>query len=233
MSEPITNLADAVAAQGALPVPVPVGPEPQASERDRLRVAFIAALETAHETHPCPVTGRPYWLVCVHYDEAGRMSGVGSCHSERRADAVLAVRDAEVEFLISEADRLAARVAELLAERHVTNEALDDAVRALRADRDGGLCADCGHVESAHAVDAERPCDASGGRVRSCTCAWFIPREGLRAPSADVSADKLTRTFAPSQALREDAPGEEAVRHSVDAQFPKVAEFLRETGGAS
>jgi hypothetical protein len=34
---------------------------------------------------------------------------------------------------VSELDRLRAQVAELLAERHVTNEALDDAVQELRA----------------------------------------------------------------------------------------------------
>lgn len=107
-------------------LPVPVGPEPQASERDRLRAALVVALENAHQTHPCPEYGNPYWTGCVHYDEAGRVSGVGSCHNGRRADAVLAVRDAEVE-------RLRARIAELEAERHSTNAALDDAVQELRA----------------------------------------------------------------------------------------------------
>jgi hypothetical protein len=113
-------------------LPVPVGPVPQASERNRLRAAYVAALNEAHKTHPCPVTGRPYWSGCVHYDDAGHVSGVGSCHSERRADAVLAVRDVEME-------RLRARVAELEAERHSTNEALDDAVQELRA-RQSCLC---------------------------------------------------------------------------------------------
>lgn len=108
---------------GALPMPVL--PEPLSPERDRLRAAFVEALDNAHHTHPCPEYGKPYWTGCVHYDETGRVSGVGSCHNERRADAVLVVRDAEVESL-------RARVAELEAERHSTNEALDDAVQALR-----------------------------------------------------------------------------------------------------
>ena len=115
--------AAAVRELGALPVPV--GPEPQAPERDRLRAAFVAALANAHHTHPCPEYGHPNWTGCVHYDEAGRVVGVGSCHNERRADAVLTVRDTEMESL-------RARVAELEAERHETNEALDDAVQALR-----------------------------------------------------------------------------------------------------
>jgi hypothetical protein len=84
--------------------------DPARSEREELRAAFVVALDNAHHTHPCPEYGRPYWTGCVHYDEAGRVSGVGSCHNERRADAVLAVRDAEV-------DRLTARVAELEAQR--------------------------------------------------------------------------------------------------------------------
>ncbi|MFE0778067.1 hypothetical protein [Streptomyces sp. NPDC058861] len=66
--------------------------EPAAS--DSLRAAYIVALDEAHRTHPCPVTGRPYWTGCVHPD--GR---VGSCHSQRRAEAVLAVRDTELECL--------------------------------------------------------------------------------------------------------------------------------------
>lgn len=128
--QPITSLPEAVAFLGALPMKV--GPVPQASERDRLRAAFVAALDEAHKTHPCPVLGDQIWSGCVHYDEAGRITGVGSCHSERRADAVLAVRDVEM-------DRLRTQVAELLEERHTTNEALDDAVQELRA-RQSCLC---------------------------------------------------------------------------------------------
>lgn len=138
MSEPIENVEGAVAELGALPMPA----GPVSSERDRLRAAFVAALETAHETHPCPVTGRPYWTGCVHPD--GR---VGSCHSGRRADAVLAVRDVELE-------RLRSRVAELEAERHVTNAALADVTEALRAaqaptvqeKRDPRGCSACGSL---------------------------------------------------------------------------------------
>ncbi|MGW3933870.1 hypothetical protein ACWECC_38325 [Streptomyces microflavus] len=61
---------------------------------DTLRAAYITALDEAHHTHPCPVTGRPYWTGCVHPDGRG-----ASCHSQRRADAVLAVRDTELERL--------------------------------------------------------------------------------------------------------------------------------------
>ncbi|MCX5103543.1 hypothetical protein [Streptomyces sp. NBC_00439] len=73
---------------------------------DLLRTAYIAALDEAHHTHPCPVTGRPYWTGCVHPD--GR---VGSCHSERRADAVLAVRDTELERLRAQCRYLIGQIA--------------------------------------------------------------------------------------------------------------------------
>ncbi|MGW2984070.1 hypothetical protein [Streptomyces goshikiensis] len=73
---------------------------------DLLRAAYTAALDEAHHTHPCPVTGRPYWTGCVH--PSGR---VGSCHSERRADAVLAVRDTELERLRAQCLHLAGQIA--------------------------------------------------------------------------------------------------------------------------
>lgn len=68
-------------------------------DRERLRAAFVAALDIAHKTEPCSC-GSTIWSSCYHPDRPGRS------HSERRADAVLVVRDAEV-------DRLRARVAEL------------------------------------------------------------------------------------------------------------------------
>lgn len=90
---------------------------PEMSGRERLRAEYIAALDEAHQTHPCPVLGDRTWSGCVHYDEAGRVVGVGACHSERRADAVLAVRDAEMEAL-------RARVAEVgAAYKEALNEA--------------------------------------------------------------------------------------------------------------
>ncbi|MFH9368096.1 hypothetical protein ACH4K8_20740 [Streptomyces anulatus] len=59
-----------------------------ASDRpaDLLRAALVAALDTAHRTHPCSATGSVYWTGCYHPDGTGL-----SCHSERRADAVLSV----------------------------------------------------------------------------------------------------------------------------------------------
>lgn len=62
---------------------------PPAVDQADLRQRIVSALDNAARTHPCPISG-PYWTGCVHYDDAGRIK-VGSCHSERRADAVLAV----------------------------------------------------------------------------------------------------------------------------------------------
>jgi hypothetical protein len=153
------ELAAVVAELGALPMPVPVAPESQASERGRLRAALIEALSNAHRTYPCPALGDRIWSGCVHYDEAGRVSGVGSCHSERRADAVLAVRDAELE-------RLSARVAELEAELLVANGALDDAAQARR----NGIACPCPSADRPHQVG----CPEDG-----------VPAASLREPEGE------------------------------------------------
>ena len=119
----------------------------------------------------------------------------------------------------AELEQLRAQVAALLEERHSTNEALDDAVQALRADRDepaapyvsrllpprDAVCArpECGHSGEEH-HHGDTKCWAHlpkkhGDPITICGCSGFV--EG---PSAVESADKLTRTFAPTQALRED-----------------------------
>lgn len=91
------------------------------------------------------------------------------------------------------------RVGELEAERHVTNEALDDAVQALRVDRAAMVCRECNApvmwVEGANDSWWNHTQPAEDGHS-------IVPRPLLRA-SADVSADRLTRMLAPTQALRE------------------------------
>lgn len=206
MSAGDEQLAAVVAELGALPVPV--GPEPQASERDRLQAAFVAALDTAHKTQPCSC-GSEIWSSCCH-PGARR-------HSERRADAVLAVRDAEVEFLLGEADRLQLRVdeveraytfdtaelkrriAELEAERHVTNEALDDAVQALRerqAEREA-------LVERLRAGQTWQR-----GRTPELVSENYVSQSELREifgiPLVAPWGDGITQQIAPVQSLRED-----------------------------
>lgn len=92
------------------------------AESNDLRARVISALDAAHHTHPCPVTGRPYWTGCVH------PNGVGSCHSERRADAVLAVRGEELERLRARVSGLE-REAREMREREAT--AHDDLAAAI------------------------------------------------------------------------------------------------------
>lgn len=77
---------------------------------------------------------------------------------------------------------LLAEVNRLEAERHSTNESLDEAAQALRVDRD--------RIADLERVIAEAP-------------ASYALMERAR-----VEADGITRRFAPSQALREDEPAE-------------------------
>ncbi|MFE0329028.1 hypothetical protein ACFW08_20045 [Streptomyces sp. NPDC058960] len=56
--------------------------------------------------------------------------------SDQAAEALESAQLLQSPETAAELEKLRARVAELLAERHTTNEALDDAVKALRADRD-------------------------------------------------------------------------------------------------
>lgn len=170
MSESITNLPDAVAALGALPLPV--GPEPQAlSEADEL--AAFRALELGDPdgrvSAACGNPSHPTWLRAkidprgcpwceidqAHEDVVGanlarweeeqenarlRLALASAQRGRRglRSDLQFAEgsrqrwRTATIEAE-RERDQLKARVAELEAERHVTNEALDDAVQELRA----------------------------------------------------------------------------------------------------
>ena len=96
---------------------------------------------------------------------------------------------------------LRARVAELEAERHSTNESLDDAAKALRADRD--------RIAELEQVIADAPASYA-----------------LMDRAAAV-ADRLTRTFAPTQALRE---GEHYAATHHDYR-PGLGRDLPGTGG--
>lgn len=83
--------------------------------------------------------------------------------------------------------RLRAQVAELLAERRTTTEALDDAVQELRARQTPCPCP---------------PVDQPGPHQVGC------PQAEVPGPSVEESADKVTRFFSPVAALREVPPGE-------------------------
>lgn len=100
------------------------------------------------------------------------------------------------------------RVAELEAERHTTNEALSDAAEQLRADRDRIAALEQQPAAKDRPVDEDPIAYALTGKV-------------------DASADKLTRLFAPTQALREplEDPHDGPLHHDY-----RVGRDLPETG---
>lgn len=171
-------------------LPVPVGPEPQRDVEDELTGANLSLWEEEQDNARLRLAWKSarVW----RRELRGSYKFAEGSRQRWRTACIEAER---------ERDQLKARVAELELERHVTNEALDDAVRELR--------------EREAAVAAEFALDPLTLKAR-----------------AGASADKLTALLAPTQALREDDE-ETAVRRSVDGQFPRVAEFLRETGGGS
>lgn len=128
---------------------------------------------------------------------------------------------------------LRARVAELEAERHTTNEALDDAVQELRARRDDEPTTDTlpawlhwrfgKHGQRWDSLDAD---DRSYWEHHAAAVRRAVARNGFKpggndaalalgAADVDRSADKLTGLLAPVQALREDEP-DDVLHHSYD-----------------
>lgn len=158
MSEPITNLPDAVAALGALPMPMgpnlppfPLAPlsYEQKLEQEVARLQGLLA-EATLRMHGArrerdlirERVSEPFG--CTHCGVAQRshgrryLGGVGMHAWERPSDEqvkdrMLARRAARMPLVV---EGLRARVAELEAERHTTNEALSQAAETLRANRD-------------------------------------------------------------------------------------------------
>jgi hypothetical protein len=126
----------------------------------------------------------------------------------------------------AELERLRARVAELEAERRSTNEALDDAVQALRLrntqrgdvelliEQERGFgeeCVDIGKLEDALGLGSDDEVVEAG-------------------PSVEMSADKLTALVAPAQSLQ---PVGDDVRPQVRKLRALLAGQHAQTGGAS
>lgn len=126
-----------------------------------LRELAEHGLASMADVLPVPVGPEPQ----VDPVAAGRGLDLLALMDERAASVVSPVLAA----VLDEAERLRTRVAELEAERHVTNDALDDAVQALRANRDQtaptqthpGLL-----VEQSHQLD---PADAAFAAM-ACAC---------------------------------------------------------------
>ena len=101
--------------------------------------------------------------------------------------------------MAAELERLRARVAEL-----------EVAVESPE------LCADCGHMEDAHSNDGETDCTASGARLASCCCSYFIPRYG----AAEL-------VIAPVQTLSLEDPHDSPLAHTY-----RLGRDLPAIGGA-
>lgn len=150
MSEPITNLPDAVAALGALPVPV--GPEPLSPEREAEIREWVEAMGRKKDI-------RYYGSWQQHGELLGEIDRLraeraaigdevarfGICGAALPATKALVKRADE---LVTENGQLRARVAELEAELAVANGVLDDAAQARR---DGAACP-CPSVDRTHQV---------------------------------------------------------------------------------
>lgn len=211
MSEPITDRAEAVRVLGALPVPL--GSEPR-NEEERLRMEVVRLqdlLATAMKDVARASRARdelreqvsePYG--CAHCGVAksahGRRwwTGVGvhSWSAPDQGQIAERMRARRTVRVASEVSRLRARVAELEAERHVTNEALDDALQSLREkDRGEGVgqkpdprgCQACGSLPEAWCPDCaacERGCF---GGFEGNACSHSNPR--WERPAADEAHD--------------------------------------------
>lgn len=186
-------------------LPVPVGPEPQGDPLVVGRALDLLALmdeRAASKVSPVlsAVLDEVERLRMVRAEIGDEIARFGIYGAALPATKALVKRADE---LVTENAQMRARIAELEAERHSTNEALSDAAEALRA-RQGDDCS-CPPVDRPHQVGC--------------------PLDGVPA-SSERPVNELTATFMPVSSLREDAE-REAVRRSVDAQFPLVAELLR------
>ncbi|HEY9353723.1 MAG TPA: hypothetical protein VIP28_10745 [Nocardioides sp.] len=175
MSEPITNLSDAVRELGALPMPV--GPEPQVSEAERLRAELTASEQRSERR-------RIAWRMA--YQRAQGRGWAADRAGERAREGQTAMQDMLASLLAMQIERDAAleRVAELLAERRTTNEALDDAVQELRARREGGVYPQ-GTAQRVQQREKDDP-------ARCLTVHPFSPRDGWRMVCGSCDHGKNT-----------------------------------------
>jgi hypothetical protein len=187
-------------------------------ERDALR-SRVAELEAQRER-------RRVRLVALQNDALNMRGALSPNGEQRKVPMPLG------ETLTPAVEWLVNRVAELEAERHVTNEALDDAVQALRADgvypqgtaqrqqvTPPQYCQSCGSAPKSWCPDCaacQQGC-FGGFDGNSCTHA--------NAPWGAPSPDGLTRAFVPVASLRED-PHDGPLHHDY-----RVGRDLPETGG--
>ncbi|MGW1615731.1 hypothetical protein ACWCQZ_41045 [Streptomyces sp. NPDC002285] len=233
MSEPITNLSDAVREYGALPMPMGTDPEPLVlteAQIEALAAAGNRVVNDAVHEDLCMCDAWPEKCLSSGNFHMGDwdMSGL-----EAALPAVLALweqlRGGELAALRARVAELEAglpvmqkalfkaldRVNELEAERHTTNEALDDAVHELR---------------TSYAERARR--ETHPGRRQAWRMLAQVEEservaDALLTPEGARSADKLTQLLAPTQALQPEGEHYAATHHSC-----RKGRDLPETGGA-
>lgn len=122
---------------------------------------------------------------------------------EPQPSAELAEALAHSEFLMRDVKRLRARIAELEAERHSTNEVLADAAVRMRADQNriAELETRFRRAQVLHAKHRD------SGHCRHDGEQWPCPTM-VALSEGEQPADRLTALLAPSQALREDEPAD-------------------------
>ncbi|MCX4703931.1 hypothetical protein [Streptomyces sp. NBC_01373] len=179
-----------------LPMPAGPGSEPLSPEQvEALAAAGNRAVNDAVHEDLCMCDAWPE--KCL--SSGGFFQGywdVGSM--ETAVPAVVALWES---MRGGELEGLRARVAELEAERHVTNAALDDAVQALRIHRD----------RTAALAERLRAGQTwQRGRSPELVSENYVSQSELRAifgiPLTAPWADGITRQIVPVQALREDEP---------------------------
>lgn len=210
------ELAEHGIAGSADVLPVPVGPEPLAlteQEIEALTAAGNRVVNDAVHEDLCMCDAWPEKCLSSGGLSMGDWDMAGL---ETALPAVLALWE---RMRGGELVALRSQVAELLAERHSTNEALDDAVQALRekekreaivaefaADRAGYIVAirNC-HPDNGHDYDRWQ---GHAESRRQLSEALGLPVAWPPEDSAAVakSADRLTALLAPTQVLGEDEP---------------------------
>lgn len=223
--ESITSLSEAVAVYGALPMPV--GPEPQALSAAEVRLSQYGEQRGTYGN------GSEKALHHIALDLRKELSDQRAYERRLREQHDLDV---------AELNRLRARVAELEAERHSTNEALDDAVQALRAiEAPGGtyppalpwaaLLDDEDRAEFLDELAAAATTHASSdvvlAEVEKACATWRLIAEAQHGHNTAPGPDAVTRTFVPVASLREP----EGEHYALVHHDYRVSHDLPETGG--
>jgi hypothetical protein len=135
--------------------------------------------------------------------ESARVDGRRLIRAEQRTAELEAVRATHRKDDHAEIEQLRTQVAALLAERHSTNEALDDAAQALRVHRDRV-------AELASRLRAGQTWQK--GRTPALVSQDLVSQDELRQifgiPLEAPWADGIARRIVPVQALREAEPAE-------------------------